>query len=289
MYEIFKFLVVTFAFLKFCKFLLKKSEEKSLKFHFNHPQACVLLVIAHPDDECMFFAPTIRSLVNFGVRIDILCLSTGNYEGIGKKRSLELLESCQVLGITGSVSIRDNLKDGPVAWDICTVSNEVQSHILTMNPSPTHILTFDIHGVSKHLNHISVCKGIRRLLREKKQAPILTGDEKHASIKAARKTHECYLGDQINSPIKLLELESSPFKWTGILSIIVETVRNAIPSSSNNQIVTSLFLKSYIEHGISAMRKHQSQMLWFRYLYLGASSHMHVNRIMVFDRSTIPP
>ena len=37
----------------------------------------VLLVTAHPDDECMFFTPTVRALVSEGVPVHVLCLSTG--------------------------------------------------------------------------------------------------------------------------------------------------------------------------------------------------------------------
>jgi N-acetylglucosaminylphosphatidylinositol deacetylase len=42
----------------------------------------VLLLIAHPDDEAMFFAPTILSLTRpeLGNHVKILCLSSGNYE-----------------------------------------------------------------------------------------------------------------------------------------------------------------------------------------------------------------
>ena len=37
----------------------------------------MLLVTAHPDDECMFFAPTVTSLVARGAELWLLCLSTG--------------------------------------------------------------------------------------------------------------------------------------------------------------------------------------------------------------------
>lgn len=38
-----------------------------------------LLVTAHPDDECMFFAPTILNLVESKVDLHLLCLSTGRF------------------------------------------------------------------------------------------------------------------------------------------------------------------------------------------------------------------
>lgn len=41
------------------------------------PEDHVLLVIAHPDDETMFFAPTLLWLQSSNVPVSVLCLSTG--------------------------------------------------------------------------------------------------------------------------------------------------------------------------------------------------------------------
>lgn len=38
----------------------------------------VLVVVAHPDDECMFFGPTIFRLCEQGADVHLLCLSNGN-------------------------------------------------------------------------------------------------------------------------------------------------------------------------------------------------------------------
>lgn len=39
----------------------------------------VLIITAHPDDECMFFSPTIQSLLNSGHFVHVLCLSNGKW------------------------------------------------------------------------------------------------------------------------------------------------------------------------------------------------------------------
>ncbi|CAI5505803.1 unnamed protein product [Closterium sp. Naga37s-1] len=80
------------------------------------------LVIAHPDDESMFFVPTLRALVarpsavghlvsaaalpqadstQHGARcaLHILCLSSGNAEGLGSTRRAELKAAAASLGI----------------------------------------------------------------------------------------------------------------------------------------------------------------------------------------------
>lgn len=45
---------------------------------FNSVGSTALFVIAHPDDECMFFAPTILNLLKEDYRICLICLSSGN-------------------------------------------------------------------------------------------------------------------------------------------------------------------------------------------------------------------
>jgi LmbE family N-acetylglucosaminyl deacetylase len=105
----------------------------------------VLIVTAHPDDECMFFAPTIIQLHHQGSRVHVLCLSNGMYatslllheccarslpwpagclgvftrhamscgagniQGEGAVREKELYASCRVLGIpAASVTVLDD-------------------------------------------------------------------------------------------------------------------------------------------------------------------------------------
>lgn len=36
-----------------------------------------LIVTAHPDDECMFFLPTVVNLLERGIPVYLLCCSTG--------------------------------------------------------------------------------------------------------------------------------------------------------------------------------------------------------------------
>jgi N-acetylglucosaminylphosphatidylinositol deacetylase len=47
----------------------------------------ICLLIAHPDDEAMFFAPTLLALTKpeLGNHVKILCLSTGTYGFIGRR------------------------------------------------------------------------------------------------------------------------------------------------------------------------------------------------------------
>ncbi|KRX88554.1 N-acetylglucosaminyl-phosphatidylinositol de-N-acetylase [Trichinella pseudospiralis] len=48
----------------------------------------ILFIIAHPDDECMFFGPTLITLAKLQCRVHILCLSSGNYRNNGSMYSV---------------------------------------------------------------------------------------------------------------------------------------------------------------------------------------------------------
>ena len=40
-------------------------------------RASTLLLVAHPDDECMFFGPTVQHLRDWGAALQVVSLSTG--------------------------------------------------------------------------------------------------------------------------------------------------------------------------------------------------------------------
>ena len=49
----------------------------------------VLILTAHPDDECMFFGPTITALRSMSkAQVHVLCLSTGNHDNFVAKAKL---------------------------------------------------------------------------------------------------------------------------------------------------------------------------------------------------------
>lgn len=74
-----------------------------------------LLVIAHPDDEAMFFSPLLLNLKKSQCDVSIICLSTGGFDGLGSTRRIELLKSADYYGISRDcVKIIDHsdLQDG---------------------------------------------------------------------------------------------------------------------------------------------------------------------------------
>jgi N-acetylglucosaminylphosphatidylinositol deacetylase len=130
--------------------------------------SAALIVFAHPDDEIMFFLPTILLLQKLGISIHFLCLSTGNYDGLGQTRRKEFeLVSCK-LGIVDSEIIDiQSMQDGPNYWPAESVSKVVSSY-MKKHVGISAVFTFDARGVSDHPNHISVHKGLVHLYNKER-------------------------------------------------------------------------------------------------------------------------
>lgn len=210
---------------------------------FDHKT--VMLATAHPDDECMFFGPTITALLNAGSRVHILCLSTGNWYGIGDKRRLEFFKSCEAMGVdSGYCHIIDDpkLPDSPtITWDNAYIISILEEHI--KNKNVTALLTFDKYGVSGHHNHISVYEAV-----SKYSNPVL-------------------------AKFKLTSINSFR-KYSSSIDVATATF------FGEQKILTpiSAFKKPYL-----AMFKHKTQLMWFRYLYLMFSRYMFMNTLEVMQ------
>ena len=88
-------LIVVLSFCLIFYGLIAKAKSKEIKTAKR-----VLLVVSHPDDECMFFGPTVLSMAkNASVTIFVLCMSNGDYRKQGQTRKKELYNACKILGI----------------------------------------------------------------------------------------------------------------------------------------------------------------------------------------------
>ena len=127
----------------------------------------VLLIIAHPDDEIMFWTPTIKSLISNKIPMKILCLSNGNYNGLGELREKEFDNVSRALNfpdnqILNIPELQDNITK---KWDPSIVSQQIEE-FLKYNDDVKTILTFDSNGVTKHPNHISCYDGLKYFLKK---------------------------------------------------------------------------------------------------------------------------
>ncbi|EAN86511.1 putative N-Acetyl-D-glucosaminylphosphatidylinositol de-N-acetylase [Trypanosoma cruzi] len=212
----------------------------------------VLLVFAHPDDEAMFFSPMLEHLKRYDVKVHFLCLSNGNYEGLGALREKELGLSAQFMGVhRNNVKIVNHpaLQDGMnKMWDAGLIRQEVLLYLQKARNVRT-VVTFDQWGVSHHPNHIATHNGVS-LVKENMPPGIVFLSLRTRSL----------LG-----------------KYSGVLAA-VQYITNFSLLGHQHRFVFLVppisFLTSFL-----AMRLHRSQLVWFRYLFLAFSSYTYVNEL----------
>ncbi|XP_005178211.1 N-acetylglucosaminyl-phosphatidylinositol de-N-acetylase [Musca domestica] len=213
----------------------------------SHAAKRVLFVTSHPDDECMFFGPLIYSLTRQKqCEVYLLCLSNGNYEKQSSRRREELWHACTHLGLPqGNIILVNatNLPDDPnVDWKTDAVASIILHTVETL--SIQALFTFDRDGVSQHPNHCAVYYAAASLCL----ANLLPKDCKFYTL------------DSIN----ILR------KYLSIFDIICTCFMSrywCILSWQESSVVRN------------AMKKHQSQMKWFRWLYIFFSRYMFINSI----------
>ncbi|KAM8975516.1 N-acetylglucosaminyl-phosphatidylinositol de-N-acetylase [Pelodytes ibericus] len=215
-----------------------------------------LLLIAHPDDECMFFAPTILSLLREQRTFYVLCCSTGNYYNQGEIRKNELIQSCSALGIPPSnVTLIDHrdLPDNPrVQWDENLLSALILNHIKDNNIDL--VVTFDERGVSGHANHISLYSTMRSLHRSRSLPK--------------------------GCSVLVLETVNIFRKYLSVLDLPISRLcpRDVFFALSGAQY----------ERAKEAMKCHRSQLLWFRHVYLLFSRYMMFNALSLLREKEGP-
>eukprot|EP01102_Stenamoeba_stenopodia_P001850 TRINITY_DN11673_c0_g1_i1.p1 TRINITY_DN11673_c0_g1~~TRINITY_DN11673_c0_g1_i1.p1 ORF type:complete len:289 (-),score=45.65 TRINITY_DN11673_c0_g1_i1:54-920(-) len=217
-------------------------------------------VIAHPDDEAMFFSPTIKTLsenINkrkkqgvAEVELCLLCLSSGNFDGLGEIRKKELVESCVRLGIDrDAVTIVDDkdIQDDPNReWPHEKVAAHIDRFVQANNI--TTLITFDEKGVSSHPNHCSAYQAVKLVLDRSKIKDRLVG---YALI-----TH------------------SLARKYSGLLDAWILTPLQERRIANNKRL---LFYTPQLSAAREAMVAHRSQLVWFRHLFIAFSTYTFVN------------
>jgi len=204
----------------------------------------VALVVAHPDDEAMFFWPTLLQLQDAGLPLSVLCLSTGNFDGLGTTRRLEMERSCAQLGVAGEDLVIldvEGLQDGWRLWSEDLVAKHVLDFV--QDRGAAIVLTFDEGGVSGHPNHVSTSRGVQR-----------ARDGKGAAM-----PFEVLLLDTVGLPRKYLGAAS---QWT-----------DAFLDDSSAATCTW-------RHPLACLRAlscHWSQLVWYRILFTLFSRYSYVN------------
>jgi len=240
----------------------------------------ILLLIAHPDDEAMFFAPTLAWLTRpeLGNQVVILCLSSGDADGLGHVRKGELVESALMLGVREREHVvileDEKLRDGMgIVWDAKYIASLLTKYfapqMAKLSPSIAPkanidvLITFDSKGVSGHPNHTSLLHGARAFLSQLMA--------RHSGWESPIKL---YTLSSTNILRKYISMFDAP--WTIIRCIWARKERGDYP--------TPMLMVSGPRDVRRAQRAmttgHKSQMRWFRYGWIWGSRFMVINDLV---------
>lgn len=229
---------------------LIKFSQRSVEQNFGN---MTLLITAHPDDETMFFGPTIMNLLESKKHLIVFCLSNGGADNLGSNRRQEFYDVIEALGsfVTSNIIDDIHMKDSmSINWSPELVSKHVEKYIRSRNFPIQSIVTFDSYGVSGHPNHQSIYKA-SKILRKKL--------------------------DDLN--IKYFHLNSVSI-WRKYISFLDASITVLMSFFSDEEKSDKLILAIDFSDNASLRRilaLHRSQMVWFRQLYMIFSRYMFIN------------
>ena len=220
----------------------------------------------------MFFAPALLCLGEgaSGLRIHLLCLSTGNYDGLGAQRRQELPKACMRLGVSSErVVVRDEVDiydDAHAHWPAARVAAIVDTELRRLGIQ--RVLTFDAHGVSGHANHVDVHYGVRHL-------------ELTAAADAAARSSDA--SGRTRGHLCAYELRSVGLarRLLGLLEALVTLLSHALLQRGRPPLVDCFVGRPWVAAWAvhCAMREHASQYVWFRRLYVLTSRYVFLNTL----------
>lgn len=223
----------------------------------------ILLLIAHPDDESMFFSPllTYSSTRQWHMsdRTHILSLSNGG----GHHRSQELRSAAtNVFSIrkTQIEVINDEtcLKDGiTLDWESDAIMDYVTQYVV--DHSIDIIFTFDGYGISGHPNHCSIYNALQMAINSG------TGLNQHLEVYALKSTNVIrkYSG-WLEPMIWMIAL--LPLHWN---------------IGKSDIVLLSAPLKCW-----EGMTYHASQFVWYRKLFVMFSRYSWINEFQKVTAET---
>lgn len=247
----------------------------------------ILLLIAHPDDEAMFFAPMLAQLTrpHLGNHLQILCLSNGNAAGLGAVRERELVQSALLLGIKDELDVRvlddEGFQDSmSVTWSAQDISKLLHESYIAVDPSATRdgragisaidtIITFDQRGISGHPNHISLYHGA------------LDYTNSFASIQVPIPPISLYTLTSVNFLRKYASVLDAP--WTILSNWLTKQDGPILPS----RLVAVSTLGAYRRAQKAMTQAHVSQMVWFRWGWISIARYMVVNDLVRHDLAVL--
>ncbi|KAL8930629.1 MAG: hypothetical protein Q9208_000500 [Pyrenodesmia sp. 3 TL-2023] len=251
--------------------------------HFINKRICLL--IAHPDDEAMFFSPTLLALTNpdTGNHVKILCLSNGNADGLGQVRERELIASAKLLGLRSQDDVLvldspDFIDGMDTKWNVEKIVDVLgqafggqlskKKDLDADAPTATIdvLVTFDRSGVSSHPNHIALHLGAKAWL-----SGLMDGKE---GWRCPVELHTLTSVSILRKYISFLDAS------TTMLLGFLAGIRASRRPKNNEGRKQALFVSDMVQwrQGQKAMTSaHKSQMRWFRWGWITFGRYMVVN------------
>jgi len=252
-----------------------------------------VLIIAHPDDESMFFLPTLHNLLNDKDKkcnIFILCLSNGNYDNLGAIREKELHLAAKVISLysTSSTSDSDNnvtnrikvsivnderMQDGPeTSWDPIVIDQCIQDFMSAKNldNQSVTLMTFDEVGVSGHINHVHTNRGVLHYYQGCKD---FHGPDNKMILWTLKTIH-----NPIVKYVPLVLLLQIVWDW-----MFMFFMRSDERCKGFNENCTS-YRMIHPSLVWNAMKVHESQFVWYRRLFVVFSSYSYTNDFVIHER-----
>jgi LmbE family N-acetylglucosaminyl deacetylase len=117
-----------------------------------------LLVVAHPDDETIFFGGLVQ--VYRRKPWKIICVTDGNADGLGEKRKQEFFSACDQLGAKSFA-----MWDFPDRYASRIDAGQLRERLL--EETPAEVFTHGALGEYGHPHHQDVCLGVYRAFQGK--------------------------------------------------------------------------------------------------------------------------
>lgn len=228
----------------------------------------IYVLVAHPDDEVMFFAPTILMLnrPKYGNHIKLVSFSNGDYEKLGSLREKELQRSCQILGIEHQVlTFVDDIN---VQWDSQDISNAISEILHQDGKDNVVLITFDEKGVSNHPNHKSVYYGAVKLAQDKRYK---------LDLLYTLKSWNFFTKYSFNL-VTTYELFQRMYA-----TFIKSSLEDSIDMIKEPTLKIYLNVNNFIVALASMSAAHFSQMVYFRYGWLLLSKYLNSNELVRVD------
>ncbi|CCH59171.1 hypothetical protein TBLA_0B03300 [Henningerozyma blattae CBS 6284] len=261
------------------------------------------LIIAHPDDEIMFFSPTLLQLNNYlekDIMFNVVCLSqgldsTGSFKD--PQRVHELNDSLNLLFNRGSnnehnrnfkliqLDYTDGMKE---IWNMDLIVDDLLQNLNFTDNGINLLLTFDKSGVSNHKNHLACNEAVTKLLKYSNPDSNLIGIFLNSHSKNFFLKYSFFVS-KLFTIIKLKFFRSISLFYSFCFpnSDFLQSYQIISHYDLNTKTNLSFtFFNPFAKYMLSystMLNAHESQMVWFRYLWWIFSRFAFINDLTIVN------